>query len=165
MELGNSAVAVSPFWAALRRRHPDVDLVLVAGPPRVQVPADRATPDAGLEAAVDRVTAHATGAWAQVLGRGEPLIATLEPGPAEHTVVARTRASARLDASPLPALELALTDGGWSAQRPDTAMPVLTARRTGVTLLASYAPTGVVTLTVSSTPLAVGVERARELVG
>ena len=151
-----------PILAAVRRRHPDVDLVLVCDEPAPETD-EEPTPEADLTAALERVTAHATGAWASVADAGEPLLARLEPGPAENTVVARARAVGVRDDSPLPVLEQALAAAGWVTGRPSAGLELLAGRRPGVDLLASYAPTAVVTLTVSSAPLPVGVGRAREL--
>ncbi|MBZ5740913.1 hypothetical protein [Nocardioides mangrovi] len=103
-------------------------------------------------AAIDRVTAHATGAWTEVTGTGEPVTARLEPGPGD-TVVARARATTVCDVSPLLGLELMLAGAGWTTTHPPAGLDVLAAQRAGDELLASYAAPGVVTVTVTSAPL------------
>ena len=161
MELGPSAVTLSPFWAAVRRRRPDVGLVLLADQ---APPPDATTAEPDLTAAADRVAGHATGSWAIATGADEPLVPRLAHGPAEHTVVARVRVSARLGACPLDDLESALRDGGWRTSRPRAGLDLLVASRPGTDLRASYADTGVLSLSVQSTPQPVGITRARDLV-
>lgn len=158
-----SSVELSPFWAAVRRRHPDVDLVLLADDAAAPaLPAVPVTGDA-LTAATARVAAYATGAWAVATGADELLEARLGFGPAEHTVVAAARASIPLSGSPMARLEEALLEAGWRTARPRAAVELLLARRPGVELRASYAASGTFSLTVESVPYAVGVARAREL--
>jgi hypothetical protein len=156
-----TSVELSPFWAAVRRRHPDVDLVLV--PDEAPAPDGAPVTADALSAAAARVAAYATGAWALATGVEELFEPTIGFGPAEHTVVARVRASARAAGSPLAALEAALLDAGWRTTRPTAAVELLVAQRSGVELRASYAATGVLTMAVESVPYAVGVARAREL--
>jgi hypothetical protein len=161
MELRDRGAPLPRFWAAVRRRHPDVDLVLLAGEPP---PPTGEASEADLEAAVERVAAYASGAWAVATDAGDALTPTLRFGPREDTVVARVRVSGRCAASPIPTLASALVEAGWTATSPPGAVELLVARRAGVELKASFAPAGVLSLTVVSAPLLVGVDRARELV-
>lgn len=172
MELGSSDVRLSPFWKTVHRRHPDVTLVLLADEPPASVEGPD-LPAGTIDAVVDRVVAYATGAWAfatertEIDGTGPVDFAPevrLRYGPREDTVAAEARASAHLSTSPLPMLAQSLAAGGWHAVRPAGAAERLVARRGGVELLASYAPTGTFVLTVTSAPISVGVDRARELV-
>lgn len=156
-------VTLSPSWSAVRRRHAGVDRVLVPGARRAPGLPDVPVTDDALTAAVARVAAYATGAWAVATGTDDLLDAALAFGPAEHTVVARARASTRTADSPLAVLEGALLAAGWDTARPPAAAELVVARRTGVELRASYAATGALTMSVESVPYAVGVDRARAL--
>ncbi len=166
MELGPSGVVLSPFWAAVHRRHPDVDLVLLTDePPPPAADSPVSATDAELTAALDRVAAYASGAWAIATGGDVALRPGLRFGPREHTVVARVQATATLGRSPIAGLADALDEAGWRTARPRSAVDLLVAQRSTVELRASFAPTGALSLTVTSAPLVVGVDRARELVG
>lgn len=161
MEHRGRGVPLPRFWAAVRRRHPDVDLVVLADgrPP----PPEGVASEADLAAAVERVAAYASGAWAVATGGGEALVPSLSHGPREDTVVARVQASARCARSPVPALRAALTEAGWVLGSPPSAAEMVLARRSGVELTVTVALTGVLSMTIASAPLLVGVDRARVL--
>lgn len=161
MEHRDRAAPLPRFWAAVRRRHPDVDLVLLADE---QPPPTGEASEADLDAAIERVAAYASGAWAVATGAADALVPALRFGPREDTVVARVQVAARYAASPVPALAAALAEAGWVLASPPAALELLLARRSGVELKATFASAGVLTLTVTSAPLLVGVDRARELV-
>jgi hypothetical protein len=139
------------------------------------LPADDAPPTPGgvfesvtdnaLTAATERVAAYATGAWAVATDGDDLLEAELGFGPDEHTVVARARVHGRSASSPMAVLELSLLNAGWRTARPPAGVEVLVAHRGAIHLRATYAPTGALTLAVESAPYAVGIERARVLVG
>ncbi|GAA1791538.1 hypothetical protein GCM10009795_041530 [Nocardioides hankookensis] len=162
MELQSRDAPLPPFFAAVRRRHPDVDIVLLAPPP-----ADPEQPDAATEGQVanafDLATGTATRAWAEAVGDGRVPDTRFAYGPDEATVVARSRLAAPLVGSPLTMLAAALARDGWELGHRAGAVSQLVARRATMHLLASYADAGTFVLTVTSTPLGVGVERARAL--
>jgi hypothetical protein len=164
MELQSRGAPLPPFFAAVRRRHPDVDIVLL---PPEQPEADPAEPAAAdqLANAFDLTTGTATRAWAEAVGDGQLPESRFAFGPDPATVTARARASARLDGSPLVPLAAALAQGGWEVGQRSGNVSQLFAHRATMQVVASYAAaSGTFVLTVSSTPLVVGVDRARELV-
>lgn len=134
-----------PLLAAVRRRHPDVDLVLLRPPPRPErppVPLTRAGA-AGLRA---DLAAHAVRLWP---GTAVPTT-YLRYGAGEDTVRAVARVSAR-PADPV-ALEAALRRDVPSVPAPGTSARITRA-----------ATTGLVVLTLTS-DVVVGADRARSLV-
>ncbi|MGB0102516.1 MAG: hypothetical protein WBP61_19715, partial [Nocardioides sp.] len=70
----------------------------------------------------------------------------------------------QMDESPLAGLASALRDAGWEIGALPGGVDRLVAGRAGAELRASYAATGAFVLTLSSAPVLVGVDRARELV-
>ena len=164
MELQPRDAPLPPFFAAVRRRHPDVDIVLLPPEQPETSDAEQATEDR-LANAFDLATGTATKAWAESVGDGQVPDTRFAFGPDEATVAARARVSARLGSSPLVPLAAALTADGWEiGQRPGE-VGQLFAHRATMQLVASYAAgSGSFVLTASSTPLTVGVDRARELV-
>src|SRR6478752_2629659 len=164
MGLQSRGVPLPPFFAAVRRRHPDVDIVL---PPAERPATESAGPatEQQLANAFDLTTGTATQAWAEAVGDGQLPDSRFAYGPHEDTVTARARVSARLDGSPLGPLAAALAPGGWEVDRRPGQVSQLLAHRATMQLVASYAvASGAFVLTASSTPLTVGVDRARELV-
>ncbi len=158
---------MDPFWAAVRRRHPDVDLVVL--PP---APADQdlgeTVDDATVARAADLVGDLADELWRVIapLSRTTPE-ARLRYGDREADVQAVARVvDRRSDGyAVLVRLRHELEQRGWAVQRPAGALERLTASLDGGRLVASYAEeTGVVMLELCSVGLPVGVERARELV-
>jgi hypothetical protein len=169
MELQSRDAPLPPFFAATRRRHPDVDIVLLA-PDRAEPGhrgAEHAEPptDHQLTNAFDLTTGTATRAWAEAVGDGQVPDTRFAFGPDEDCVTARARISARLDGSPLVPLAAALAEAGWDVGHRAGEASQLFARRHSLQLVASYAAaSGRFVLTVSSAPFPVGVDRARELV-
>jgi hypothetical protein len=165
MELQSRGAPLPPVLAAVRRRHPDVDIVLL---PPEQAAADEAAQQATeqrLANAFDLTTGTATQAWAQAVGDGQLPESRFAFGPDEDTVAARARVTARLDGPPFVPLAAALAQTGWEVRQRPGDVSQLFAHRATMQLVASYdAVSGSFVLTASSTPLAVGVERARELV-
>ena len=164
-------LAADPFWAPVRRRHPDVDLALlppVAPPPRP--PADTgatAGPDAALAAAQATVDEAAGVLWPPLVG-GAPPRSAVAFGTSEGTVVVRVRASARHVADPglLGRLRELLEQQGWHPRRAEGEVARITGGRDGLRVRASYAAgSGTFLVEVASAPLAVGVERAAALAG
>lgn len=160
MELQPPTAPLPPFWAAVRRRHPDADIVLLPvdppGPAAVEVD------DRTVEDAVARVDATAA-----ALGAEPPATAEIGFGPDPGTVVARVRlATHRQDGLETLNRVRDLLDGhGFSVRRPEGGLARLVGHRDDLHVRASYAePTTTFLLEVSSDPMPVGNDRARGLV-
>ena len=171
MELQPRDAPLPPFFAAVRRRHPDVDIVLLppespAGPPGPRDAEGARAPasEDQLANAYDLTTGTATRIWAEVVGDGQVPETRVRFGADQASVTVRARLSTRLDESRLDALAAALEAGGWEVGRRRDVGGQLFARRRSTQLVASYAEaTGTFVVTVTSPSLLVGVERAREL--
>lgn len=158
MELQPPTAPLPPFLAALRRRHPDMDVVVLPDP----APAADRLDDAALEAV-------ATGAGAVVAAlTGADAETRLTYADEVGTVRVRSRGT--LDAggeSALAALRDRLTADGWRVHRLEGAPRLVADREAGADLhlRASYAPSrGVVLVEVTTGALPVGDQRARRLV-
>jgi hypothetical protein len=164
-------LAADPFWATVRRRHPDVDLALL--PPGPPPAGPSAEPPADDEALALVATARATvdraagSLWPPLVG-GAPPRATVAFGTAEGTVVVRVRASARHVADPglLARLRELLEQQGWHPRGAEGEVARITGGRDGLRVRASYAAaSGAFLVEVASAPLDVGRERAAALAG
>jgi len=159
MELQPPTAPLPPFWAAVRRRHPDVDIVILpAGEPAP--PADLVD-DEVVVATVDRVNAAVDS-----LGGESPAAARIGFGPDPGTVVPRVRLASHRDdgIAMLNRLRDQLEEQGWTVRRPGGGVARLVGHRDDLHVRASYADqTGSFLLDVSADPLAVGTDRAREL--
>jgi len=154
-----------PFLAAVRRRHPDVDLVAL--PPESATPSDGRVDDAAVHATVDRLQRQATELWSHVADETDGPTVGLTYGPLPGTVVARSRHAADVPDRPgiLDELHDALEGEGWEFRRPWGAVERLIGRLDGVELRATYAAeTGALLVVLTSASLEVGPDRARELV-
>jgi hypothetical protein len=168
------SVMDDPFWSVVRRRHPDLDIVIL--PPEPATAAESGLPLRAPEPFAGLETSEADDSWARLVGHGMPVPASRWiPGPTRdsvrHTVtltldgVSRTAGIGHLrEAGDL------LTSDGWQVFIPPTGMPRVTADRPGElgaeSLLFGYAPeTGRLFLRLTSTGLTVGTSRARELIG
>jgi hypothetical protein len=154
-----------PFFAAVRRRHPEVDVVLLPAPG----PADGdPTPGDEVAATLARVAIEAGGIWSAVApDAAEQPDARLAFGVDESSVraVARVVASRDDGFAVLLRLRHELGNHGWAVRRPPGAG---VERLTGVLdesdLTASYAEaSGTLLLTLASASMPVGRDRAREL--
>lgn len=156
-----------PFFAAFRRRHPDVDVVLLRPDPAPEV----------AEPAGDEVVAalveEAGRALREVRGLVAGSVAGLDAVPRlghagrPGAVAARVRASGPTaeGTAALDALTTGLPGHGWQVSRTGGAPPVLVARRGPLRIRATYAAaTGTVLVEVTSEPVPVGAARARALV-
>lgn len=157
-----------PFFDAVRRRHPDVDIVVLPPVP-APVPSGSVEPVADDEVAATliRVATLARQLWASTARDSavEPQ-ARLAYGTGPGTVRATARAATRRDDGfhVLVALRHELETHGWEVTRPPGAVERLLAHLDDVTVSASYAEgSGALLLEVSSDPLAVGAEQARSL--
>ena len=164
MELRPPNAPLDAFFGPVRRRHPDVDIVVLPPEP---APSSEPADDAGLVGILARTADTAEAAWA---ASGQP---TLTPttwwrfGPDDGTVVAWARADAETAEGhkALAALRGSLEDDGWRVRRLPGAVERLSAVRGALRVQASYAEdTGALLLEVSSRPMPVGRTRARELV-
>ena len=167
MEIRPSGAPIDdPFFAVVRRRHPDVDLVVL--PPDDEAQPVETVDDATVDRAAELVEAFAHTLWVAIapLSETEPE-ARLRYGEREAEVRAVARVVDRREDgyAVLVRLRHELELRGWAVRRPPGALERLTAGLAGGRLMATYAEeTRVVTLELSSAPLPVGVERARELV-
>lgn len=163
-----------PFWSVVRRRHPDLDVVIL--PPEPAPVADSGLPVRAAEPFAELETAEAEGWWAQLVGHGTPMsVRRWIPGPTGDSV--RHTVTLTLDsvsgAAALEHLREArplLEADGWHVFTPPTGMPRVMADRPGEldaeSLLFGYAPdTGRLFLRLTSTGLPVGAARVRELIG
>lgn len=159
MELQPPTAPLPPFWATVRRRHPDVDLVLI--PDQGPVPPGEEVDDEAVAQAVGRV--HAV---ADALGAEPPAEARIGFGPDPGTVVPRVRLASHRDdgVAALNRLSDQLEELGWSVHRPQGGVDRVVARRANLHVRASYAEqSGTFLLDVTAEPLPVGAERARQL--
>lgn len=166
MELQRSQTLADPFLAAVRRRHPDTDVVLVPAEPPPPPPPP---PESGADPGADLAAASlAAGGLADLLWRalGEPVPADVHwaRGPGDGTVVARSRVVRHRDDEPLAPLGRALAGAG-AVRRISGVVDrlVLGTPEAGATV--SWAPaTGVLVAEVVSAPVALPAENARALV-
>lgn len=160
MELQPPTAPLPPFWATVRRRHPDVDIVLLPAGEPMPPGVDDVDEEAVL-AAVERVSAAV-----EALGAEPPVAARIGFGPDPGTVVPRVRlGSHREDGlATLDRLRHQLEEQGWAVRRPEGSVVRLVGRRDDLHVRASYVQqTGSFLLDVSTDPLLVGFVRAREL--
>jgi hypothetical protein len=163
MKLQPPSAPLDAFFAPVRRRHPDVDIVVLPTPE--QAPAGEPLEEAQVVAALDRVAATAERVWDPAIAT--PARARLGFGTDDGTVVASARSSAttREGFGALVALRGALEDDGWRVRRLAGAVERLSGVRGDLRVQASYAEeTGALMLEVRSEPMFVGRVRARELV-
>lgn len=173
-DAARSAVAEDPFWSVVRRRHPDLDIVILPQePPR---PRESGQPPRAAEPFEQMQLADADELWAALVGHGMPQRdAQWVPGPTADAVrhavtltndgVSDTVGLAHLR----EAIDL-LTAGGWHVFTPPTGMPRLNADRPGELgaeeLLFGYAPdSGRLFARLTSTGLPVDAATRRRLMG
>lgn len=171
MELRPSGSPVhDPRLAAVRRRHPDVDLVEL--PPEEPAPDLEPVGPASVERAVELVGETAAALWSASAPLSEQVPDTRVRYAARESEV---RAVARVverrsdGFAVLVRLRHELEQRGWQVHRAAGPQPEalerLAAGLDGGTVLASYAQeSGALVVELASAPLPVGVERARELV-
>lgn len=155
-----SPPAVPPLFLALRRRHLDVDLVLLP-PESTGPPADHASPDE-----VDRAVREVAGEAERLLA---PLLDTaitslLEYAEDEAAVrPVATSVSRRPDgAAVLTELRSRLTEAGWDTGPALGRLTGLRARRVGLSVAATYAAsTGTLSVRLAGPASTVGVDAAR----
>jgi hypothetical protein len=165
MKLQPPSAPLDAFFAPVRRRHPDVDIVVL--PTTDPARSGESLGEAEVLAALDRVA----GTLQWVSDAGFPTAATpparLGFGPDEGTVVASARSSVTTPDGfgALVVLRGALEGEGWRLRRPRGAVERLSGVLGALRVHASYAESsGALLLEVSSEPMFVGPARARELV-
>lgn len=163
MELQPPTAPLPPFWAAVRRRHPDADIVVLPdAPPDPVAGAVDEVDDGVVRRALERVDTTA-----DELGADPPAKARLGYGPDPGTVLARVRLASHREDGPatLNRLRDRLAERGWDVRRTEGGVARLVGHRDDLHVRASWAEaTGAFLLDVSTDPLPVGNERARELV-
>ena len=157
-----------PFFEAVRRRHPDVDIVLLPPDEPPAVPVGPHADDAAVDEALARVAALAASLWRVVPESPEPAPqATLASGPAVGTVQPRVRVISH-DAdghAMLVRLKDELVDRGWRVDRIPGPAERVVATGEAASVSASWAPDpGTFILELTTALLLVGPERARMLV-
>jgi hypothetical protein len=166
MELQPRDAPLPPFFAAVRRRHPDVDIVLLPPEQRAGEPIQQVEPagEQQLANAFDLATGTATKAWAEAVGDGQVPDTRFAFGDDPASVEARARVAGRVGDSPLEELAAALTRAGWELAYRAGDVSQLVGRRATMHLLATYAvESGAFMVTATSGSLPVGADRAREL--
>ncbi|MEJ7795521.1 MAG: hypothetical protein WKF50_08210 [Nocardioides sp.] len=159
-----------PFFDVVRRRHPDVDIVLL--PPEQPAspadPVDESVAGAAVADAVARVALVAEQLWAAVAPESDEVPAP-RLGYADR--LGEVRATARVLSrltdgyQVLVTLRHELEQGGWAVSRPPGAVERLVGRLDDVRVQASYADeAGTFLLDVSTDPMTVGPDRSRALV-
>jgi hypothetical protein len=152
-----------PFFAAVRRRHPDVDLVVL---PPERAPAEPAEPvdDDVVRADLETVRTRLT-EWAEAAGLTVDGDERLEPGDAPGTVSAAARLTARItDTAVVDRLALLAVELGWDVRRHRGPVEVLLGSADRLVLRGSYAAsTGVLVLEVRAASVPVGRDRVHEL--
>lgn len=165
MEIRPPDAPLDAFFTPVRRRHPEVDIVVLPAPERA--PATEPVEPARVAAALDRVRDAAARVSEAALGTTDLPAATWAFGPDEGTVVASVRAGTTTPHgfSVLVELRGTLDRDGWRVRRPPGEVERLVGVRGDVRVRASYAETtGALLLEVRSEPIQVGRSRARELV-
>jgi hypothetical protein len=164
MDVRPPGAPLDAFFAPVRRRHPDVDIV----PLPTSTPSTEDTLDeAQVAATLDRVASTARRMWEVAFPDAPPPTGRWHFGPAEGTVVAWARSAATTPAgfAVLVALREFLEAEDWQVRRLPGAIERVAAAREDLRLEASYAEsTGAFLLGVRSAPSHVGSAPARRLV-
>jgi hypothetical protein len=165
MELRPPDAPLDAFFAPVRRRHPDVDIVVL--PAQDPAPGREPVGEAQLDAVLGRVVDTAGRLWAAALPTMDPPEPTWRFGPDDGTVVvsARSGLTTPHGLPALVALRGALEAEGWVVGGVRGGSRRLTGRRGDLAVQASYVEsTGVFLIEVGSEPIHVGRARAQRLV-
>ncbi len=148
-----------PFFDEVRRRHPEVDvIVLPSAPP----PTGDVVDDALVAETRDRVERAGTDVWALTGSTATPdtRLRYADDGAVRATFSVHDEVGSQA----LPALTAGLEERGWQVTPRTQGLAGLTARRDDLRLTSTYAvETHLLRLDLSSGSLPVGPERAREL--
>lgn len=171
-------VAEDPFWSVVRRRDPDLNVVVL--PPAGPRPKDSGRPPQDAPAFAERCAASARDLWCRLLRLDDdadapPARARWIPGPTRDSVRHEATLTAEdVEPDAIPELMRRTADvlehEGWHVLVPHTGMPRVTAGHDGelgrVELLLVYVPERrCLALRVDSDGLPVGRDRAGALVG
>jgi hypothetical protein len=165
MEIRPPAAPLDAFFAPVRRRHPEVDIVVL--PPAERPPPTEPAVDREVDATLDRAADTAGRVWEAALRSAATPAAGWGFGPDDGTVVATARAGVTTPDGFGALVELrgALERDGWRVRRLPGEVERLSGLRGDLRVQASYAEgTGAFLLEVRSEPMYVGRARARELV-
>lgn len=157
-----------PFFEAVRRRHPDVDIVLLPPDEPPAMPVGPHADDTAVHEALARASALAASLWRVVPEAPEAAPeASVASGPAVGTVQPRVRV---ISHDPdghamLVRLKDELVDRGWRVDRIPGPVERVVATGEEASVSASFAPDpGTFIFDLTTPPLLVGPERARLLV-
>ena len=154
-----------PFFREVRRRHPDIDIVLLPPEPPPAEPGEDAE-EVAAEALI-RVATQARHLWSAIAPDAmERPASRFRFGNDAASVRPVSELNVRRDDGyeVLVRLRHELESHGWEVRRPDGTVEQLAGGLDGHAVSASYAEAqGVLVLTMSGPSLSVGVERAREL--
>lgn len=168
MEPESVSAPLGAFFEPVRRRHPEVDIVVLPGDPDASAGRPQPSPldDVQIGELRERVSRLAAGWWARVAGDCQkPTAARIGYGSVEGSVVVVCRRTLHAGAGPDSLATLASAvqgDGGTvheSPHHPDRVVGHLGDLR----VRASYRPSRGLVLEVESGPIQVGHQRAREL--
>ncbi|HET8960514.1 hypothetical protein [Nocardioides sp.] len=165
MELRPPDAPLDAFFAPVRRRHPDVDIVVL--PSSGEAPPGQHLTEAQLDATLDRLAGAAAPVFAALPGSTERPAPGWGYGPGDGTVVASARAGGTTTEGPgvLVTLRRTLEGEGWQVRRLRGEVERLSGVRGDLRLQASYAgATSALLVEVRSEPVHVGRSRARALV-
>lgn len=163
-----------PFWSVVRRRHPDLGIVLL--PPEAPGPAESGQPHRDPEPFARIQSEDMDELWAALVGDGMTRRdVRWIPGPTRDSVRFSVTLTVEGVSGPtgldhLREAVALLRNGGWNVFTPPTGMPRILADRRGElgdeSLLFGYAPdTHRLFARLTSTGLPVGERLARELIG
>lgn len=162
-QLPATAVVADPFFEVVARRHPDIDLVLLAAPATSE---EEPVLDEQLARVMMEVARLARDLWSRAAGPEQEPLARFSygDGPDAVRAEARCRAEREDGRDVIGRIRDELAHAGWEVHHPAEGTPRLRARKHSVDVVTSYvAQTGAVLFRVSGPSWQVGRERAREL--
>lgn len=128
-------IDADPFWSVARKRHPDLDIVLL--PPTPRAPTDSGLPPRSPEPFEQTHVGEADAAWTDLIGHGMPRSsARWIPGPTRDSVrhvvtLTLDDVDSAVGLDPLRGAADVLGAGAWRVFTPPTGMPRVTADRDG----------------------------------
>ena len=162
MDLRRTQALDDPFLSAVRRRHPDADLVVLP-PGRPPDPSPPLAEHDALAGAALRVGERADALW-PMLGEPVPADVRWAHGPGTESVVARSRLVRHGQRREVLEELAAVLAGAGEVRRPAGVVERLVAEARGTTTSVSWADaTGVLVVEVRSAPVVVGASLVRDL--